>query len=153
MSDQPTKIGFVGTVIAVVGGGAIYHWLNSGSLSNAMMMAPTATSVGHGALVGGLGALALPNIPYIGPMITKLLSSLTGTGKKIRDAIPPQLITDILSILKSSGGKLSLADIEKLIADFEQIDPAIIMQIVRDAINAIRGDAPKGVQPDVEVIV
>lgn len=141
-SEQPMKIGFVGTVVAVIGGGAIYHWLNSGSLPNAMMTAPTATSAGYGALIGGLSALSLPNIPFVGPMISKLLGSLAGilgVGKKIRDAIPPALITDIMAILKKSGGKLSLADLEKLIADFEQIDPAVIMQLIRDAISAIRG--------------
>lgn len=135
----------IGFVFGVVLGGLVYHLITMGSPAVAASTMPTMSTSGYGALIGGLASIALPNMPGIGPWVGNffsVLESLFGFSKKLNDAIPQQLFTDVVAILVKGGGNISLADIQKLITDFEQVDPIAILNIIKEAISGLRGIMP-----------
>jgi len=148
-NEQPKKLGLIGTTFAVVVGGAIYHWWSHGANAvEAMKAVPTSGSTGLGALIGGLAALSLPQMPVVGGFVTGFIDrikSMIGIGAKIVDSVPPQLISDIAAILSRSNGAVTLDDIQKLIVDFSQIHPVAIFDLLRQMVNAFRdgGNAVK----------
>ena len=138
-NDDGQAVKSIGILGAIIIGGITYHILNRGGVQAAMAEAPTdwwalLTSAGS----AGLLASWLPSIPVIGPWLSAAVSSLgsiAGIGKKIKDAIPPALVTDIMAIV--TGGYPTLKEIEKILSDFSQVDSAVIFQLIRDLFHAV----------------
>lgn len=125
------------SVFALIGA-IIQHLIAFQNLSLAVHSAPTTSTMSIGALIGGILSLAAPNIPLIGPILMKFVTALNwlfGARDKISAAFPPELMQDIVKILLQNNGTINLADIEKLIADFEKIDPTLIFQLIREAVS------------------
>lgn len=171
-SAPPAKLGILGTAIAISIGAMIFHTFSHGptpqAMKSALQSAPTFASTGTGMVVGGLTAVALPNLPFVGPPIMAWITfftNLIGLGSKIKGAIPPELYTDIKNIILGNKGVITLDDLQKLLLDFEQVNPSVIFQLIREIMEMFRAsqaasstsdnpatEAAKAVSPDAVVV-
>lgn len=131
------KLGILG--VAVISG-IMIHFFKQGATAQAFMTSPTDWYglITSAATIALLTAFA-GHIPVVGPWLVAAIKVATGAiqfGKKIKDALPPQLVTDVIALVKS-GKTPGLSDIEKLLMDFEGVDMSVIFDLIKQQYHAI----------------
>lgn len=133
-------ISVIGAILFAAVGAFIQHVFSHGGMSYAMGAAPTVDSTSLGALLGSLTSLFVPLSTVFSKLIP-IIQWLTSAKKQIEDAVPTKLFTDLAQILLTNHGTITLGDIETLIADFSQVDPGIIFNLIREAVAIFQNKA------------
>lgn len=123
VKEQPLRLGVtgIGLIISIIS--LVYHVMGKSNTPEGVFSAPTQNNAMW--LVIGLAVVFIPGLSSYVTELISFIGKAIGIIKQIESAIPAKLVADIVTMI--SGGHVDLA---KLFADFQEVDPKVIMDLI-----------------------